>query len=313
MMVEVENLVRRYGSNVAVNGVSFGVERGEVVGLLGPNGAGKSTIMRILAGYLAPTSGKAVIAGYDVFRESLAARAQIGYLPEGMSLYPEMRVEEYLLYRARIKGVPRRACGGRVGYVLDRCRITDVRRKLIGTLSKGYRQRVGLADALVHDPPVLILDEPTVGLDPNQIRQVRGLIRELGEDRTIVLSTHVLSEVEVTCGRVLIMHGGRLVYGGTLGRVGGDVDVRAEVVIELEAPAESAAGHLRTLPGVLDVAVEGEGDGGFARLRIVAGDEDVRERVGRCAAGQGWAVRELRGARPSLEEIFVRLTAGEDG
>jgi ABC-2 type transport system ATP-binding protein len=218
-MIAVENLTKYYGEYPAVRGISFEVPRGRVVGFLGPNGAGKSTTMRILAGYLTPTSGRATIAGHDVFSSPIAARRNIGYMPESCPLYPELRVEEYLKFRAGLKGLGWGTRRKRMEYVLERCWLKDVRRQLIGTLSKGYRQRVGLADALLADPPVLILDEPTAGLDPTQIRETRKLIRELGTQHTMLLSTHILSEVEMTCDTVIVIYQGQVAEQGSLADV----------------------------------------------------------------------------------------------
>jgi ABC-2 type transport system ATP-binding protein len=215
-MIHVSNLTKYYGDYAAVRDVSFDVPAGQVVGFLGPNGAGKSTTMRILAGYLTATSGQARIAGIDVFWDPVAVRQKIGYLPENCPLYPEMRVGEYLTYRGGIKGLHGGACRKAVERVLGRCWLTDVRRQLIGTLSKGYRQRVGLADAILHDPPVLILDEPTAGLDPGQIRETRQLIRDLGQRHTVLLSTHILSEVEMTCDQAIIINRGQVAAAGRL-------------------------------------------------------------------------------------------------
>jgi ABC-2 type transport system ATP-binding protein len=222
-MIHVSNLTKYYGDYAAIRSVSFDVPKGKVVGFLGPNGAGKSTTMRILAGYLTATSGRATIDGFDVFWQPLEVRRRIGYMPENCPLYPEMRVVEYLDFRGGIKGLHGRDCRKRIEYVLDRCWLRGVRRQLIGTLSKGYRQRVGLADALLHKPQVLILDEPTIGLDPSQIRETRGLIRELGQEHTILLSTHILSEVEVTCEQAIIINQGRVAAAGKLSelRTGG--------------------------------------------------------------------------------------------
>ena len=308
-MIKVDQLVKIYGPTVAVDGISFAVERGEIVGFLGPNGAGKTTTMRILAGFLPATSGHASVAGHDVFRESLDVRRSIGYMPEGVPLYPEMRVAEYLAYRARIKNVPRAARKTRVAEVMERCGVTEVRRKLIAGLSKGYRQRVGLAEALVHDPPVLILDEPTIGLDPNQIRQVRRFIRELGDGHTVLLSTHILPEVEMTCDRVIIIHNGRLVFQDRLENITGH-DGTA-VILEVRAPAADALNALRKIPGVRNM--ESEQAGEFVRLRLLADSgADIREQVFQLVAQNGWMLRELRGERPALEEIFVRLTTKEE-
>jgi ABC-2 type transport system ATP-binding protein len=215
-LIHVSNLTKYYGDYAAVRNVSFDVARGQVVGFLGPNGAGKTTTMRILAGFLTATSGKATIDGLDVFWDPVEVRRRIGYMPESCPLYPEMRVREYLAFRAGLKGLHGRAARARIDFVSGRCWLQDVQRQLIGTLSKGYRQRVGLADALLHNPPVLILDEPTVGLDPSQIRETRNLIRELGQAHTILLSTHILSEVEMTCERAIIINRGRVAAAGRL-------------------------------------------------------------------------------------------------
>lgn len=218
-MIAVNHLTKYYGEYPAVRDVSFEVPKGRVVGFLGPNGAGKSTTMRILAGYLTATSGKASIAGFDVFNDPIEVRRRIGYMPESCPLYGELRVEEYLRFRAGLKGLGWRARRQRIDFVVNRCWLKDVRRQLVGTLSKGYRQRVGLADALLADPPVLILDEPTAGLDPTQIRETRKLIRELGTEHTMLLSTHILSEVEMTCDSVIIIYEGQVVADGSLSDV----------------------------------------------------------------------------------------------
>jgi ABC-2 type transport system ATP-binding protein len=218
-MIVVEHLTKYYGEYPAVRDVSFQVDRGQVVGFLGPNGAGKSTTMRILAGFLTATSGKARIGGKDVFWDPIEARRRIGYMPENCPLYTDMRVEEYLWFRGGLKGLGRYERKKRLGYVLERCWLNDVRRQIIGTLSKGYRQRVGLADSLIADPPVLILDEPTAGLDPTQIRETRKLMRELGQQHTMLLSTHILSEVEATCDSVIVIYQGQVVEEGSLNSV----------------------------------------------------------------------------------------------
>jgi ABC-2 type transport system ATP-binding protein len=306
-VIEVRNLTRRYGQTVALDDVSFTVERGHVVGFLGPNGAGKTTAMRILAGYMPATSGSAAISGHDVHTDSLEARRHIGYLSEGVPLYPEMRVQEYLAYRAQIKAVPRRERRARIEEAMRRCDIADARRKLIGALSKGYRQRVGLAEALLSDPPVLILDEPTIGLDPNQIRHVRDLIRDLGKDHTILLSTHILPEVEMVCERVIIIHNGRLLFEDALARIGRGAE-SGKVIVEVRAPAVPAAKAFRAVQGVRNVHARAEGD--FTLFEISADPAaDVREEVHRAAVRNGWPLRELHAEQPSLEEIFVRLTA----
>ncbi len=238
-MIHVSNLTKYYGDYPAVREVSFDVPRGQVVGFLGPNGAGKSTTMRILAGYLTATSGRATVAGIDVFWDPVGVRQKIGYMAESCPLYPDMRVVEYLTYRGGIKGLHGRACKKAVDRVVERCWLSEVRRQLIGTLSKGYRQRVGLADALLHDPPVLILDEPTAGLDPGQIRETRQLIRALGQQHTVLLSTHILSEVEVTCDQAIIINRGQVAAAGRMEDLRPEDQTLEEMFIRLVEQAEA--------------------------------------------------------------------------
>lgn len=242
-MIHVEQLSKYYGDYPAVRDVSFDVAKGQIVGFLGPNGAGKSTTMRILAGYITATSGKATIDGFDVFWDPIESRRRIGYLPESCPLYTEMRVDEYLHFRGGLKGISGRYRRTRIDYVVERCWLKDVRRQLIGTLSKGFRQRVGLADALLANPPVLIMDEPTVGLDPAQIRETRRLIRELGNEHTILLSTHILPEVEMTCDSVIIIHQGTVAVKGTIDTVRGYYDnvTLEEVFVKITGITESTA------------------------------------------------------------------------
>ncbi len=310
-MIHVDQLTKQYGPTLAVDRISFDVARGEIVGFLGPNGAGKTTTMRILTCYMPATSGTASIAGHDVFRDSLSVRRHVGYLPEGVPLYQEMRVEEYLRHRAWIKRVPAADRARRVEYVMERCDLKAMRRRLIGSLSKGYRQRVGLAEALVHDPPVLILDEPTIGLDPNQIRHVRALIRDLGNDHTILLSTHILPEVEMVCKRVIIINGGRVVFQESLDTIAAQRAGGTRLVVELRAPAANAVAVVKDVPGVLHVVADNAQP--VVRLDVeVKPGADVREEVFQRAVRNGWTLRELRTEQPSLEDIFVRLTAKEE-
>jgi len=234
-MIEVENLTKRYPGRTAVDGISFQIGRGEVVGFLGPNGAGKSTTLRILSSFLPATSGTARVAGFDVFREPDEVRRRIGYMPENNPLHLDMRVREYLKFRARLKGLGWRRSRERVDAVLQQCGLTDVAGRIIGQLSKGYRQRVGLSDALVHEPDLIILDEPTIGLDPHQIRSVRALVKELGKQHTVVLSTHILNEVEMTCSRVLILHRGRILAADRTEDLGRRMSLDGQVVAEVEA------------------------------------------------------------------------------
>lgn len=303
-MIEVEGLTRRFVDRDVVRDVSFFVPEGEVLGFLGPNGAGKTTTMRMITGFLPPTTGSVRVAGHDLASDPLAVRGSIGYLPENVPLYPEMRVEEYLSFRAAVEGVPRPMIRARLAEVVDRCLIGDVRRQVIGTLSKGFRQRVGLAGALIHRPPVLVLDEPTVGLDPRQIVKVRELIAELGRDHTVILSTHILPEVEQICRRVLIIDGGRMVADGTPAELREAQAGGAEVRVVLEAPQAEATVALRLLPGVREVHPVGEG--GF-RLMLDAG-ADPRRQVFETAVARGWVLLEMASAGPSLEDVFLRLT-----
>ncbi len=303
-MIEVEALTKRFVDKDAVSDVSFFVPEGEVLGFLGPNGAGKTTTMRMITGFLPATSGSVRVAGLDVGREPLAVRARIGYMPENVALYPEMRVDEYLRYRAAVEGVPRSEVRARVESVSARCMVEDVRRQVIGTLSKGYRQRVGLASALIHEPPVLILDEPTVGLDPRQIVKIRELITELGRDHTVILSTHILPEVEQVCRRVLIIDGGKIVADGTPDQLRTGLSGNAELRVQVEAPEAEARASLAALRGAGDVRSEGNG-----RFRItVEGGADLRREVFALAVGKGWVLLELAQTMPSLEDVFLRLT-----
>ena len=305
-MIKVENLTKRFASVTAIQDLTFEVAKGEIVGFLGPNGAGKSTTMRILTGYLPATSGRASIAGFDIFEHSLEARRRICYLPENTPLYTDMRVGEYLRYRANLKGVPGSKVRERVGDVLELCSLRDREKSLIGALSKGYRQRVGLADALVHDPDLLILDEPTIGLDPNQIRQVRELIKNLGGKRTVLISTHILPEVEIMCSRVIVIHKGQIRASDTAENL--LKNHRATGSMRLEAKADAGATEsLAQVSGVKDVTVETEGDWSTFHLRLEA-NADPSEDVMRLATAKHWAVRELTRRRATLEDVFVELT-----
>jgi ABC-2 type transport system ATP-binding protein len=304
-VIHVSKLTKFYGDYAAIRDVSFEVPSGQIVGFLGPNGAGKTTTMRILAGYLTASSGQATIDGYDVFWEPLEARKRIGYLPENCPLYPEMRVVEYLRFRSGIKGLHGRQRRQRLDYVIKRCWLEDVRRQLIGTLSKGYRQRVGLADALLADPPVLILDEPTVGLDPSQIRAARDLIRELGKEHTILLSTHILSEVEtIECHSVIIIHRGRVAASSSLKDLAKQAGGRQALLADFEGTLDPAP--VRALPGVTQLEREKIGDG--TRLRITADKAaELSPRLCALAVQNGWKLRELRPVGQTLEDLFVKI------
>ena len=309
-VIRVEHLTKRYGERLAVDDISFSVEPGEVIGFLGPNGAGKSTTLKMLTGYLTPNDGLVRVGDVDAVADPVAARRQIGYLPESVPLYRELRVTEYLRYRARLKGVARRAVKASVDRALEQANITDVRDRIIGQLSKGYRSRVGIADALVADPPLLVLDEPTAGLDPNQIRQVRDLIRGMAGKKTVVLSTHILPEVESTCGRVLIIHRGRLVGEGEPGSL--RATRAGQQVLSVEAHGERAKIEtmLREVPGVQRIAdlTMLQNDPPLVRARLEADAGEVAEAVFRAASGAGVVLRELRREQASLEDVFTNLT-----
>lgn len=309
-MIKVEKLTKRYGGITAVDEISFEVGKGEITGFLGPNGAGKSTTMRMLACYLPPTSGRAQVAGYDVFADSIRAREHIGYMPENVPLPPDMRVREYLAYRAKLKGVPGRRVKERVGDVTELCNLEGVDHKFIGALSKGYRQRVGLADAMVHEPDLLILDEPTIGLDPNQIRQVRTLIKNLSRHHTILLSTHILPEVEMVCSRVIIINGGKIEAVGTPETLRETLQDRGRTRLEARVGDTSAAvKKLKALDGVREVDCSEGKEWSTFLLHVEA---DVREKVFVLAKAEGWAVRELSRRAVSLEEVFVEVTHHEE-
>lgn len=311
-MIQVSNLCKSYGSKVAISDVTFDVKPGEILGFLGPNGAGKTTTMRILCGYLPPTSGTVMVAGHDVFTESLKVRQKIGYLPESVPLYPEMTVESYLTFMAQIRGVPRRERRDRVAQVMKRCHVDDVRSTLIGRLSRGYRQRVGIAQALVHDPPVLVLDEPTVGLDPKQITDTRQLIKSLGSSHTILLSTHILPEVSMTCNRVVIVNEGRVIAEDTPDNLTRRLRGSERVALEVRGPADQVRAVLAGLPNVLNVEVVVQ-DGRPRFYVDCAVGQDVREDLAAAIVGNGWGLLELRSIGMSLEEVFLKLTTREEG
>ena len=302
-MIEAQNLVRRYGDFTAVDGISFAVGEGEIVGMLGPNGAGKTTTIRMITGFLPPTSGKVTVADRDLFESPREARRQVGYLPENVALYNEMRVEAYLAYRARLEGLSRNEAREAIGNAVDRCLLTDVRRQILGTLSKGYRQRVGLATAILHRPKVLVLDEPTVGLDPKQIIAIRELIRELGRERTLLLSTHILPEVELLCSRVMIIDRGRIVAEGTPESLRESWVGNPGLRVTLKGAPPEAAEALGRIDGVLGVRSLGDG----LVVEHLAGT-DVREEVFRAVVERGWVLLELARERATLEDVFVRLT-----
>ena len=307
-MIEVEHLGKTYVDRPVVDGLSFFIPEGQIVGFLGPNGAGKTTAMRMITGFLPPTTGRVVVAGIDLDDDPVALRRTIGYLPENAPLYPELRVDEYLRFRADVEGVLRSELSERLAYVVERCMLTDVHRQVIGTLSKGYRQRVGLAGALIHRPPVLILDEPTVGLDPNQIIKVRELITELGRDHTVVLSTHIQPEVEQICERVFIIDHGRFVADGTPEALRTKLLGNPLLRVELGGADDTVAESLGRLPGVS--AVSARPDGSFVVEHEA--DVDPREAVFRLAVDRDWVLLGLAREQATLEDVFVRLTTADD-
>lgn len=320
-MIEVSELSKTFGPVCALDRVTFEAQEGTVLGFLGPNGAGKSTTMRILTGFLPGDSGLVKVGGFDVRTDSLQVRRILGFLPEGVPMYPEMRVREYLSFRARLKGIPRGQRKAQIGESLQAVDLNDVSGRIIGTLSRGYRQRVGLADALLARPRVLILDEPTVGLDPEQVRQFRQVLRDVGRDRTVILSTHILSEVELVCSHVVIINKGRIVARDTAQNLRKRFGSAERTVVEVCGPREAVEAALRGLPGVerlQSTPIEpgparagGDVRHGYHRYTLDSGrGEDLREVVFRAVAQGGWLVRELRRESRSLEDTFVEIVGG---
>jgi ABC-2 type transport system ATP-binding protein len=310
-VIEVQHLTKRYGPFTAVDDVSFRVEQGEILGFLGPNGAGKTTTMRMLTGYMPPTEGKAVVAGYDVMEQPIEAKRRTGYLPETPPLYTDMTVRDYLTFCARIKSVPAADRAKQVTTVMERTRIADMANRLCGKLSKGYRQRVGLAQALLHNPDVLILDEPTAGLDPKQIIETRRLIKELAGNHTIILSTHILPEVSQTCQRVVIINRGRVVAVDTPENLTARLRGSETMYVQVDAGGADIAAALSLLPGVTRVAIA-DTHGPVTGLEVDSeSGRDIRRELASAIVTRGWGLLELRPMRMSLEEIFLSLTTEE--
>ena len=310
-MIEVDQLTKTYGSKAAIQDVTFSVDRGEILGLLGPNGAGKSTTMRILTGFFPPTSGTARIDGYDVVDDSLEVRRRIGYLPENVPLYTDMSVRAYLEFVARVKDIQKRQDS--VDWALDAARVDHVADTIIGRLSKGYRQRVGLAQALLGDPEVLILDEPTVGLDPNQIIETRQLIKSLGGDRTIILSTHILPEVSMVCNKVVIINRGTVVAVDTPEALTRQLSGADRVALTVRGPATDVENRLKRIKGVVSAFARPASVSGTVTVDVDAeAGRDVREQLAKEVIGGGWGLLELRSQSLSLEDIFLQLTTSED-
>jgi ABC-2 type transport system ATP-binding protein len=309
-MISAERLTKRFGAFTAIEDVSFEVARGEIVGFLGPNGAGKSTTMRILAGVFPPSHGQVRIDGHDMVRDPLRARARVGYFPERVSVYLDMTAQHYLRYVGEMKGLPRRDARRAAAAAIASCSLEPVADRLIGTLSKGFRQRVGIAQALVGAPSVLILDEPTSGLDPEQVADMRALIRDLRAERTVILSTHILPEVEATCDRVIIIHRGRVLALDTPANLNRRVRQTTQVVVEASGPPAEVLATLRAVPGVRAVEITPGGDTVHAVVSADV-DRDLREDLAAAIVSRGWGLRELRPRTLTLEEIFLALVATE--
>jgi len=311
-MIEVEGLTKVYGNKTAIDNLTFTVQRGEVVGFLGPNGAGKTTTMRVLSCYMPPTSGTARVGGYDIRTQALDVRRRIGYLPEHVPLYTDLTVTQYLNFVAEAKGLSRLTRRQRVGEAIERCLLQDARGRIIGKLSKGYRQRVGLAQALLGDPPILILDEPTIGLDPKQIIEIRGLIRDMQGERTVILSTHILPEVSMVCQRVIIINEGRIVAVDTPETLTRRLQRSTQVLLQIDGPPDQVTVRLREAPGVLQVVMK-DGAGALRRYLVETDkDRDLRQELARVVCSSGWGLLELRPVDMSLEDVFIRLVTEEE-
>lgn len=309
-MIELQNLTKSYRGVKAVDGVSLSVPKGQILGFLGPNGAGKTTTMRMITGYMPPTSGNIVVDGLTMEKDSLAIREKIGYLPEMAPVYQDMNVLDYLHYVCALRRIPSDRVGPRIKEVVDRCGLTSVLGKDVGELSKGYRQRVGLSQAIIHNPEYLILDEPTAGLDPNQIVEIRALIKELGREKTVILSTHILSEVQATCSRVIIISGGKLVADNTPEGLQAGLSGRTVLMVTLKGGADGALAKLKALPVVEDVRPVQVGKTGESKLRVESTPhQDVREAVFKLAVTENWTLLEMIPETQSLEEVFHKLTA----
>ena len=311
-MIKVSNLSKKYVGKPAVNNISFNVESGEIVGFLGPNGAGKTTTIRMLTGYIPPTSGTALIGGYDIFLNSLISRQKIGYMPENVPLYDDMRVREYLLFRAELKGLRGQDVRKHMNEALELCSIKDIKSQMISSLSKGFRQRVGLADALINKPPLLILDEPTNGLDPSQIRSFRELIKELAENHTILISTHILSEVELTCDRVLIINKGKMIGNNTPSELSEKIKSSTTISLELKSQDHDIRDTISNISGIKKVTLEKEEDDWkFFRIRVDYGN-DLREEIMNLGNKRNWLIREIHYQRSNLEDAYIEIIQNKD-
>ncbi|MBI5418355.1 ATP-binding cassette domain-containing protein [Candidatus Poribacteria bacterium] len=306
-MIEVQHLTKQFVNTKAVDDISFRVDKGEILGFLGPNGAGKTTTMRMLTCFIPPTNGTAKIAGFDIITQSLEVRKTLGYLPENVPLYTDMRVEEFLHYRASLKKIPRNKRKQKIDEIMEKCWVTDVHRKIIGNLSKGYRQRVALAECLVHEPQILILDEPTVGLDPNQIRDTRQLIKDLGKEHTVILCTHILPEVEMICDRVVIINKGKIVAMDTPGNLRKKLVGEKILCLEIKGANPEIKSNIEKISGVEKVILDQAGE--IIRLKIeVAENQDIREPVFNEIVKNNCVIIEMRSEAASLEDIFYKIT-----
>ncbi|MFC1498828.1 ABC transporter ATP-binding protein [Verrucomicrobiota bacterium] len=309
-MIKVANLTKRFGKTTAIDNLSFEVARGEIVGFLGPNGAGKTTTMRILSCFLSPTGGEVTIDGLDVFAESVEVRRKIGYLPENAPIYPDMRVKEYLAYRGRLKGLRGKKLRARMDEVISHCGLGSVRNRIVGQLSMGYTKRVGLADSLIHDPDLLILDEPTIGLDPLQIRHIRNLIKNFAQSHTVLLSSHILPEVEMICERVFILNKGRIAASDTTDNLVGLIKGNQQVIAEVYGPHHEIIDRIKTIPGVIKVSCEPAGE--YSRFLCECRKEtDIRADLFKTITANNWILRELTAGKRNLEDVFVEMTREE--
>jgi len=311
MMIQATDLTHFYGPNPAIQDVNFGVEKGEILGFLGPNGAGKTTTMRIITGYMPPTRGQVTLGGYDVVEQSLQARRKIGYLPETVPLYTDMTVSGYLKYMGTLRGMPPKSINRRVGEVVDVCRLGDYRKSIIGKLSKGFRQRVGIAQAIIHEPEVLVLDEPTIGIDPIQVVETRRLIQDLGKQQTVVLSSHILPEVSMICERVMIINEGKIVAEDTPDNLAKRLQGVNRLEVEVSGPRDEVLPALRKIKGVSDVTIRA-GQGRSIYTIQAQGGEDLRDQISRAVISSGWSLLSMQMVGMSLEEIFLKLTTHEE-
>jgi ABC-2 type transport system ATP-binding protein len=310
-MIQASSLTHYYGPQPAIEDVNFRVKRGEILGFLGPNGAGKTTTMRIITGFMPPTQGKVILGGFDVVEQSLQARRKVGYLPETVPLYTEMPVASYLNYMGTLRGMEPKRIRQRISEVIDVCRLGDYRKTIIGKLSKGFRQRVGIAQAILHEPEVLVMDEPTIGIDPIQVVETRKLIQDLGKQQTVVLSSHILPEVSMICERVLIIHQGRIVAEDTPGNLAMRLQGVDQLQIEVGGPTGEVLSALRRVQGVTEVTYRRQQDRDVYVMKVQPG-QDLRDEISRVVISNGWSLLNLQQVGMSLEDIFLRLTTRED-